>query len=293
MPRDFVGYGKNVPKVKWPDQARLALSFVVNYEEGAEKSIEDGDSLPEKFSETAYGLQEPIRDLANESVYEYGSRVAFWRLIDLFDKYDIKSTFFACAIALERNREAAKEIVRKNHEVCSHGYRWDEHFFMTKEQERESIRKAVSSFTETTGVRPYGWYCRYGPSVNTRELLVDEGFEYDSDSYADDLPYVVKVKGRDWVVVPYTLDANDFHFWMNRFVLADDFFQYLRDTFDWLYAESQTVPRMMSVGLHCRIVGRPGRISGLEKFIQHVRRFPDVWIAKRIDIAKWWYDNCM
>lgn len=283
-----MGYGNRPPKIKWPNDARLALSLVVNYEEGAERSILDGDDSPERFSEIAYGLTGKMRDLAVESMYEYGSRVGFWRIMRLFEENDVKATFFACAKALERNPEAAKAIVKADHEICSHGYRWDEHFYMSKEEERESIRKAISSFQKTAGQRPYGWYCRYGPGVYTRELLVDEGFIYDSDSYNDDVPYVLKLKGRDYCVVPYSIDCNDFHFWLNRFATTEEFFQYLRDTFDVLYAEGKDWPRLMSVGLHLRIIGRPGRITSLEKFIKYARGFPGVWFTRRLDIAKWW-----
>jgi peptidoglycan/xylan/chitin deacetylase (PgdA/CDA1 family) len=291
MVRDFVGYGRNVPKIKWPDNARLALSIAVNYEEGAERSIEDGDALPEGIGEMQKGIKAPVRDLTIESIFEYGSRVGFWRLIDLLEKYDMKATYLACALALERNPQAAREIVAKGHEICSHGYRWSEHTFMDKEEERESIRRAVLSFQRVTGERPSGWYCRYGPSVFTRELLAEEGFTYDSDSCADDTPYMVKVKEKDWVIVPYTMDVNDFHFYYNRFHLGDDYFQYAKDTFDWLYQEAGSTTRMMTVALHNRVIGRPGRIGGLEKFLQYVRTFPDVWIAKRVEIADWWYEQ--
>ncbi len=291
MPRDYVGYGRNVPKVKWPNNARLALSVAVNYEEGAERNIEDGDSSPENVGEMQKGIVTPIRDLTIESIFEYGSRVGFWRLIDLFEKYDVKATYLACALALERNPLAAREIVEKGHEICSHGYRWREHVFMSREEEHESIRKAVLSLQRTTGVKPSGWYCRYGPSIFTREILADEGFTYDSDSCADDLPFTVKVKEKDWVVVPYTMDVNDFHFYHNRFLLGDHFFQYAKDTFDWLYREGETTTRMMTIALHNRVIAKPGRIGGLEKFLQYIRSFPDVWIAKRVDIANWWYEQ--
>jgi peptidoglycan/xylan/chitin deacetylase (PgdA/CDA1 family) len=288
MTRDFIGYGRKPPEVRWPGGARLALSFCINYEEGAEKSIEEGDEYPERFSELPYGLNLKIRDLAVESMYEYGSRVGFWRVLNLFNMHGIKTTFFACARALERNPEAAKEITRTGHEACSHGERWDEHFLMTREEERRSIRAAVQSLERTTGQRPVGWYCRYGPGIYTRELLAEQGFLYDSDSYADDLPYFVKVKAQDFLVLPYTLDVNDFQFYTNRFSTADEFYQYAKDSFDYLYQESESTARMFSIGLHLRIIGRPGRIGALEKLIAYIRRFPEVWIARRVDIANWW-----
>lgn len=288
MTRDFVGYGRKPPEVKWPGGARLAVSFCINYEEGAEKSIEEGDEYPERFGELAYGLNLKIRDLAIESMYEYGSRVGFWRVLDLFNRNDIKTTFFACARALEKNPQAAKEIPRTGHEVCSHGERWDEHFLMTREEEQKSIHAAVLSLEKTTGQRPVGWYCRYGPGIYTRELLAENGFLYDSDSYADEIPYFVKVKGEDFLVLPYTLDVNDFQFYTNRFSTADEFYLYAKDSFDYLYKESETTPRMLSIGLHLRIIGRPGRIRAVEKLIEYVKRFPEVWITRRVDIAKWW-----
>lgn len=289
--RDFVGYGRNPPAVKWPGGARLAVSFCINYEEGAERSPLDGDEYPERFSEVPYGWDVKTRDLATESIYEYGSRVGIWRILHLFNHQGIRTTFYACARALERNPEAAREIARTGHEICSHGERWDEHWRMTREEEHQSIRRAVQSLERTTGQRPVGWYCRYAPSLYTRELLAEEGFLYDSDSYADELPYYVKVHGRDFLVLPYTLDVNDFPFWANRYSTGHDFYQYAKDSFDYLYRESQTKPRMFSVGLHLRIIGRPGRFVGLEKLVAYVKRFPDVWITRRVDIAKWWLEH--
>ena len=290
-PRDFVGYGKNVPKVSWPNGARLALTFAINYEAGGERSVAFGDQGPETFGEfPAYGTP-PKRDLAIESIFEYETRAAIWRILRVFDKYAAKTTFFATAKTLETNPEAAKEIVKSGHEICSHGYRWVEHFTLTREEEREAIHKAVASIEKLTGQRPLGWYCRE-PSENTIELLVEEGgFLYDSDIYNDDYPYYVNVKGRSFLLIPYTPDANDFHYFSNRFSNSDEFYQYLKDSFDTLYTEGRENPKMMNVGLHVRISGRPGRTVAVDKFLKYARSKPKVWIARRIDIAKWWLEH--
>jgi peptidoglycan/xylan/chitin deacetylase (PgdA/CDA1 family) len=289
--RDFVGYGKNVPKVKWPKNARLALTFAINYEAGAERSVAFGDQGAETYGEfPAYGAP-PKRDLAIESIFEYETRVAIWRILRVFDKYSVKTTFFAAARTLETNPEAAKEIVSKGHEICSHGYRWIEHFTLSRDEEREVIRKAIASIEKTTGQRPLGWYCRE-PSENTIELLAEEGgFLYDSDIYNDDLPYYASVKGKKFLLIPYTPDVNDFHYFSNRFANSEEFYRYLKDTFDLMYSEGSENPRMMNVGLHVRISGRPGRTVALERFLKYVKSKPKVWIARRVDIAKWWLDQ--
>jgi allantoinase len=292
--RDLVGYNGRPPKVVWPNNARIAVSIVVNYEEGSELAVGDGDSYAERsggelpMSMTAQGQ----RDLAMESMYEYGSRAGFWRLLDILDENNVKSTFFACAVALERNRDAAREITRRGHEPCSHGYRWEDVSLLSRDEEREHIRLAVKSIQETTGERPLGWYCRYGPSVNTRELVVEEGgFVYDSDSYNDDLPYWTYVNGKKHLVVPYTLDANDYKFSQGSFGSPRDFEEYMKDGFDRLYKEGATAPKMMSIGLHMRLVGRPARAEGFDRFLKYANGFPGVWFARRIDIARWWYEH--
>jgi peptidoglycan/xylan/chitin deacetylase (PgdA/CDA1 family) len=207
------------------------------------------------------------------------------------EKYAVKTTFFATAKTLETNPEAAREIIGRGHEVCSHGYRWIEHFTLTRDEEREVIRKAIASIEKSTGHRPVGWYCRE-PSENTIELLAEEGgFLYDSDVYNDDLPYYVDVAGKKFLLIPYTPDVNDFHYFSNRFANSDQFFQYMKDSFDQMYAESRTNPKMMNVGLHVRISGRPGRTVAVEKFLKYVKAKPKVWIARRVDIAKWWLDH--
>ena len=291
LTRDFIGYGRKQPKVRWPNDARLAVTFAVNYEAGGERSVPAGDSSSESFGEfPVYGAA-PKRDLAMESIFEYETRVGIWRLLRLFDKHRVKVTFFATAQSLEANSEAAREIASRGHEVCSHGYRWIEHFTLTREEEREHIRKAVEIIKKLTGQRPVGWYCRE-PGENTIELLVEEGgFLYDSDVYNDDLPYYVKVKGKDFLLIPYTPDINDFYFFTNRYPNSDALFQYLKDSFDTLYEEGLENPKMMNLGIHVRASGRPGRIVATDRFLRYIKGFPDVWFARREEIARWWLEN--
>ena len=287
--RDLIGYGSNPPKVEWPGDARIAVSVVVNYEEGSEYSTLDGDAAHESNNEVPSPVPQEVRDLANESFFEYGSRVGVWRIMDLLDEFNIKSTFFCCALAVERNPLVGRAIVERGHEVFGHGYRWEEYFNMSREAEREAIRRTVESLERTTGERPLGWYVRYGPSINTRELVVEEGgFVYDSMAYNDDIPYYMRVNGRKWLVVPYSLEVNDTRFWRGGMNSPGDFFETLKNTFDTLYMEGEENPKMMSVGLHCRIVGRPSRIVALRQFLEYARGFPGVWFARRIDIARWW-----
>jgi peptidoglycan/xylan/chitin deacetylase (PgdA/CDA1 family) len=291
MIRDFIGYGRKQPKVRWPNDARLALTFAVNYEAGGERSVPAGDPSSESFGEfPVYGAA-PKRDLAMESIFEYETRVGIWRILRLFDKHRGKVTFFATAQSLEANPDAAKEIAIRGHEVCSHGYRWIEHFTLTRDEEREHIRKAVEIIKKLTGQRPIGWYCRE-PSENTIELLVEEGgFLYDSDVYNDDLPYYVNVNGKDFLLIPYTPDINDFYFFTNRYPNSDALFQYLKDSFDTLYEEGLENPKMMNFGIHVRASGRPGRIAATDRFLRYVKGFPDVWFARREEIAKWWLEH--
>ncbi len=292
--RDLIGYNGRPPKVVWPNNARIAVSIVVNYEEGSELAVGDGDPVGELGgAEVSLSSRPPgKRDLAMESMYEYGSRAGFWRLLDILDAHDVKGTFFVCAVALERNRDAARAITDRGHEPCSHGYRWEDVSLLSREDEREHIRLAVKSIEQTTGQRPLGWYCRYGPSVNTRELVVEEGgFVYDSDAYNDDLPYWSTVNGTKHLVVPYTLDANDIKFGRGGFGSPRDFEEYLTYGFDRLHKEGATAPKMMSIGLHMRLVGRPARAEALDRFLTYARSFPDVWFARRIDIARWWQQH--
>jgi peptidoglycan/xylan/chitin deacetylase (PgdA/CDA1 family) len=262
---------------------------VVNYEEGAEYSLLDGDAFREPTNEVPSPVPPQQRDLANESFFEYGSRAGVWRLMDILDEHEVPATFYCCALALERNPAVGPEIVRRGHEVCGHGYRWEESYRMSRDQERDALRKAVASITATTGVRPRGWYVRYGPSEHTRELVVDEGgFDYDSNAYNDDLPYYAEVLGRPWLVIPYSLEVNDTRFWRGGMSRPSDFYESMRYSFDRLYREGAIHPKMMSVGLHCRIAGRPARAVALEQFLAYAREHEGVWFARRIDIAEWW-----
>jgi putative urate catabolism protein len=291
LERDLIGYGPTPPNPNWPNGARLALNFVMNYEEGSEYSIGDNDGV------TDAGLVElsgsPVnrgeRDLAAESMFEYGSRVGFWRLMRIFAERDLPMTVYACALALERNPPAAKAIKDAGYDICCHGWRWIEHYKLSEEEERKHIRLAIDSLKKTLGERPIGWYCRYGPSVNTRRLLMEEGgFLYDSDSYNDELPYYVTVEGKPQLVVPYTLTNNDLKWATGNLGSGEDFFRILKESFDVLYAEGATAPKMMNVGMHMRLLGHPGRASGLIQFLDYVASKPDVWICKRIDLARHW-----
>ncbi len=289
--RDLVGYGPTPPPADWPGGARLALQIVLNYEEGGERSILHGDAESEAFLQEVVGAPALpwVRNLQVESVYEYGSRVGLWRLLRLFAERGVPISVFAVAMALARHPAAARAIVEAGHEVVSHGYRWIDYQFVDAATEREHIRLAVDALAGATGARPLGWYTgRLSP--NTRRLVVEEGgFLYDADAYNDDLPYWTRVGGRPHLVVPYTLDNNDMKFGTPAgFNSGDQFFAYLRDAFDVLYAESARTPRMMSVGLHMRLVGRPGRFAALQRFLDHVQTHRDVWICRRIDIARHW-----
>jgi len=294
-PRDLIGYGENPPDPQWPGDARLAVQFVMNYEEGSEYSIPDGDERSETYLTEVPGasLGPNKRDLIVESVYEYGSRAGFWRLMRAFKERNIPITVFGAALALERNPEAARAIREAGYEVCSHGWRWVGFQDMSEEQERAEMKRAVESIERTIGERPYGWYCRYAPSENTRRLVVEEGgFLYDSNAYDDDLPYWVKVSGKNHLVIPYTLDVNDMKFSVPPgFTAPSGYFEYMKDTFDVLYREGKKQPKMMSVGLHTRLAGRPGRTAALEKFLDYVLEHKRVWVCKRIDIARHWIAN--
>ncbi len=291
-PRDLIGYGAQPPNAAWPNGARVALQIVMNYEEGSEYSIPDGDGISETYLTEVPGatLGPDKRDLIVESIYEYGSRAGFWRLMRMFEERKIHVTVFGAALALERNPDAARAIVAAEHEVCSHGWRWVGFQNMPIEQEREEMQRAIASIEKTIGQRPLGWYCRYAPSDNTRKLVVEDGgFLYDSDAYNDDLPYWTRVEGKPHLVIPYTLDANDMKFSVAPgFSAPSGFYEYLKDAFDVLYAEGKTTPKMMSVGLHTRLAGRPGRAAALARFLDYVLQHEDVWIARRVDIARHW-----
>jgi peptidoglycan/xylan/chitin deacetylase (PgdA/CDA1 family) len=292
-PRDFVGYGRNVPKVRWPDSARVAVNLVLNYEEGSEYSHPNGDRRNDGLVEMIYGFDPQYRDLCAESVFEYGSRAGVWRLERLLTELKIPITFYACAVALERNPEVAAWLKEAGHEPCSHGWRWEEVWRLSREEEAEHIHRAIASIEATCGVRPSGWYCRYGPSVNTRELLVEEGgFVYDSDAYNDDLPYEVEVKGKRHLVIPYTLTYNDAKFGVPPgYGSPADFLDNLKRGFDQLWDEGATHPRMMSIGLHPRLIGQASRIHALREFLEHAGKKGKVWFARRIDIASWWNEH--
>lgn len=288
--RDLIGYGANPPDPKWPDAGRIAINFVMNYEEGSEPSMQDGEGYTETGLTEAHGLNQGVegRDLAGESMFEYGSRVGFWRLLRLFQERKLPMTIFGCALALERNPQAAEAIRRSGYDVCSHGWRWIKHFQLKEADEREHIRKAVESIARTTGERPYGWYCRYGPGLNTRRLVAEEGgFIYDSDYYGDELPFWKTVQGKPHLVVPYSLTNNDGKYagWVGT---SEQWFSFVRDAFDMLYREGRSQPKMMSVGLHMRLIGHPARAVGLERLLDHVLKHKGVWVARRLDIARHW-----
>jgi putative urate catabolism protein len=292
-PRNLVGYGDKEIKVVWPNNSRLALQIVLNYEEGAENSVLHGDKHSETFLSEIIGAQ-PIkgRHINMESMYEYGSRRGFWRLHKLFQEKNIPVTIFGVAMALERNPDVCKAIKNGNYEVASHGWRWIDYQNIKKNVEKEHMKKAVKSIEKIFGKRPLGWYTgRCSP--NTRDLVFEDGsFLYDSDSYSDDLPYWEYKKNKKQLIIPYTLDNNDMRFATNQgFNSGEQFYTYLKDSFDTLYEEGKNSPKMMSVGLHCRLIGRPGRIQSLKKFLEYVLKFNDVWICKRIDIAKHWIKN--
>ena len=292
-PRDMIGYGANNMNVVWPNNAKLALQIVLNYEEGAENSVLHGDKHSETFLSEIIGAQ-PIkgRHINMESLYEYGSRRGFWRIHELFQKKKIPLTIFGVAMALERNPEVCKAIKDADYEVACHGWRWIDYQNISKSIEKKHMDLAIKTIKKIFGQRPLGWYTgRCSP--NTRELVMNEGgFLYDSDSYSDDLPYFEKRNNKKQLIVPYTLDNNDMRFATNQgFNSGDQFYNYLKDSFDVLYKEGETNPKMMSVGLHCRIVGKPGRLKSLERFLDYVLEHKDVWICKRIDIAKHWIKN--
>lgn len=289
--RNFEGYGRNPPDPKWPSGAKLALNFVINVEEGSEPSIEDGDAQTESALTEGASGHFPGRDLAAESMFEYGSRVGYWRLVRLFQERGMPATIMACALALERNPPIAAHIRETTlFDVCAHGYRWEHHRGLTRDEERERIARTLASIRETTGRQPEGWYCRYGPSMNTRQLLSENGsFLYDSDAYNDELPYWRDVDGKSHLVVPYSLTNNDAKFMRGSIDSGEAFFRMLRESFDMLLSEGATAPKMMSVGLHLRIAGHPGRASGLKRFLDHVASHGDaVWVTTRSAIAHHW-----
>lgn len=292
-PRDMKGYGANPPHAKWPQGARIAVQFVMNYEEGGENSVLHGDDGAETFLSEIIGAQ-PVADrhMSMESIYEYGSRAGVWRLLRLFEKYDIPITVFAVAMALARNPDVAKALIAAGHEICSHGLRWVNYQNVNIDTERAHMAEAIRILTEITGERPLGWYTGR-TSPNTGALVAEDGgFLYDADDYSDDLPFWREVTGKPQLIVPYTLDSNDMRFASPQgFNAGDQFYTYLKDAFDALYTEGAESPKMLSVGLHCRIIGRPGRIRALERFIEYAKSHDQVWFARRIDIARHWHQH--
>ncbi|MCY4153995.1 MAG: allantoinase PuuE, partial [Gammaproteobacteria bacterium] len=293
-PRDLIGYGGRPPDPRWPGGARLALQIVLNYEEGAENSVLHGDAASETFLSEIIGAEAfaGVRHKSMESLYEYGSRAGLWRLLRIFRERDIKVTVFGVAMALQRHPEALQAMLKDGHEIACHGWRWINYQCVDEATEREHISLAVQTLTAMTGSPPLGWYTGRD-SPQTRRLVVEHGgFLYDADSYADDLPYWEVVNNRAHLVIPYTLDVNDMRFTTNQgFNSGDQFFSYLKDTFDLLYREGETAPKMMSVGLHCRIVGRPGRAAALARFLDYVQQHQGVWICRRVEIARHWYET--
>ncbi|WAC72902.1 allantoinase PuuE [Roseateles sp. SL47] len=294
-PRDLVGYGEHPPHAQWPGQARIAVQFVLNYEEGGENSVLHGDAgseqfLSEMFNPAAY----PARHLSMEGIYEYGSRAGVWRLLREFEKRALPLTVFGVSMALERHPELTQAFVQLNHEIACHGWRWIHYQSMDESTERQHMDIGMDIIQRLTGERAAGWYTGRD-SPHTRRLVADYGgFEYDSDYYGDDLPFWLQVRKTDGtlaphLVVPYTLDCNDMRFALPQgFSHGDEFFEYLRDSFDVLYAEGDEAPKMMSIGMHCRLLGRPGRMKALQRFLDHIEKHDRVWITRRVDIARHW-----
>ena len=294
-PRDLIGYGSQPPHANWPGQARIAVQFVLNYEEGGESNVLHGDPAAEQFLSEIIGAPAyPDRHLSMESIYEYGSRAGVWRILREFQSRNLPLTVFAVGMALERNPEVAGAFVELGHEVACHGYRWLPYQTIPEDIEREHCRRCIDVVAKLIGRHPEGWYTGRD-SPQTRRIVAEEGeFLYDSDNYGDDLPFWTQVSLSDGsskprLIVPYTLDANDMRFATAQgFNTSEHFYRYLKDTFDVLYTEGNTSPKMMSVGLHCRLAGRPGRFAGLQRFLDHVQQHDRVWIATRADIARHW-----
>lgn len=291
--RDLVGYGKNLPHPNWPNHARIAINFVLNYEEGAETNILDGDSASENWLVEIAGLDQLVgaRNYFSESFFEYGSRAGAWRLLKLFDEFKIPISVFATGLALERNPEISSYFAESKHEMVGHGYRWIGYGTLTQEQIREQIRLTLNAIQTCTGKKAIGWFS--GKSYkNIRDLLVEEGLTYDSDNFADDLPYWTEVNGKPHLIIPYTFDNNDSKFSMSPgWMSGDDFYRYLCASFDCLYREGESSPKMMTIALHGRLCGRPGRAESLRRFIEYIKNHDRIWICRRSDIANHWFLN--
>lgn len=292
-PRDLIGYGPTPPHAGWPGGARIAVQLVLNYEEGGENCVLHGDPAAETFLSDMIHPAAVVgaRHMSMEQIYEYGARAGVWRLLRLFERYGVPVTVFGVAMAMERHPAVVEAFLEARHEIASHGWRWISYQDVPEAVEREHMARAIEIHTRLTGERPLGWYAGR-TSPNTRRLVAEEGgFLYDADDYSDDLPFWTKVGDREHLVVPYTLEANDMRFSGGGLNTGEQFFTYLRDAFDVLYEEGAERPKMMSVGLHCRLAGRPGKIAGLERFLRHALAHQDVWFCRRIDIARHWRER--
>jgi peptidoglycan/xylan/chitin deacetylase (PgdA/CDA1 family) len=289
MDRDLFGYGGKPPHAEWPNGAKLALSFVLNVEEGAELSISLGDERNESHYEIVEEVT-GIADLAKDTHFEYGTRAGYWRIMELFDQFGFQATLSCCARALNLSPWLAKDAIARGHEIACHSYRWERHAGMNKAHERSIIARSVKEIENAAGHRPVGWHTRSAPSLNTRQLLIEEGgFLYDSDAYNDDLPFILNVKGHKHVVLPYAFDTNDMRFQNGGgFTSAIDFANYCKNGIDWLWSEGNKTPKMMSIGLHLRIIGRPARMAGLETIFKHIESKGEIWVARRDAIASHW-----
>lgn len=293
-PRDLIGYANEPINPRWPNNAKVALQFVLNYEEGAENCILHGDKASEVFLSEMNNPQAFYRQRhkSMESLYEYGSRVGVWRLLKLFEDFNIPVTIFGVAMAIAKNPKLAEYLAKNDYDICSHGYRWINYQTIEESIEQDHLYKSIEILKDIMGSRPLGWYTGRD-SENTRKLVVEEGgFLYDSDAYNDDLPYFApEITTKKHLVIPYSMDTNDMRFVFGGFNHSDEFFNYLKDSFDCLYEEGKTAPKMMNIGMHCRILGRPGRFQAIKRFLEYVRTFDDVWFCKRIDIANHWHKN--
>lgn len=287
-PRDFTGYGPTPPDLTWPNGARLAVNLVINYEEGAERNPLDGDLVHEHLVEASYDVPGGERNLFTESSFEYGSRVGVWRLLDAFDDHGITPTVFASALALERNPAVTRALTDRGCDILGHGYRWIQHTGMSREEERRDIEDCLAALRVLTGAPVEGWFTRPPNTVHTRPLLAEAGLRYDTGSVSDDLPYYDQLATGPFLVVPYSLDVNDTKYYKGGFFTGDDFARYALDSFEVLLAESRRRPRMMSIGLHPRIIGRPGRMAGLLRVLGHLSGRTDIWLAGRDEIARFW-----
>lgn len=289
--RDFIGYGKSPPRPHWPGKARLAINFVINIEEGAERSLYNGDSGSESYL-TEMALRSTLtgeHDFFSESLYEYGSRCGVWRLLEIFDRWQLKITAWACGMALEKNPSLTEHLAHYGHEIAGHGYRWIDYRYVPFEIEQEHILKTLAIIENATGQKPWGWYTGR-KSEQTRALLVEAGLRYDSDSYADDLPFWLNMGDKPHLIIPYTFDTNDVKYYLTPgWMSGEDFLNYLKNAVRCLYREGKHSPKMMTVALHARISGHPGRAEVIERFLSFLTAYPDIWICTRQEIASHWY----